>query len=292
MVTVLWIPDTCASSCQQCNAKFTFMVRKHHCRVCGEVICNKCVRSSRVIADWGQDSKVVKVCVGCKGATWMPDSEATRCVSCEKTFTLRNRKHHCRRCGRIFCSPCSSYYKELPTSIAGVFRSERVCQSCFEHDNGGRPRSRTCGATQHRKSIFQKVFPSFALRARQNGENEEDDEIEPADDLSLGSQHNTPRQIELDDIEDEEDITNISSNKNLLSPDTSQQPPQPQPQPQPQNLSPNEGTAANTSTDVMARNTSFFSGSLDDLCDELIIGASSIPEKPAVDSIEIDDEKG
>ncbi|KAI8371433.1 uncharacterized protein BYT42DRAFT_616524 [Radiomyces spectabilis] len=45
---------------------------------------------------------------------WKPDAEATRCdfPSCQITFGLLNRRHHCRKCGNIFCSAhCSNYFR-------------------------------------------------------------------------------------------------------------------------------------------------------------------------------------
>ena len=39
-----WIPNREAQVCmvRSCNRKFTKTVRKHHCRVCGWVVCKKC----------------------------------------------------------------------------------------------------------------------------------------------------------------------------------------------------------------------------------------------------------
>jgi len=37
-----WVPDTDANSCMQCQQKFTVIKRRHHCRACGQVLCNKC----------------------------------------------------------------------------------------------------------------------------------------------------------------------------------------------------------------------------------------------------------
>lgn len=40
----LWVPDKEAPTCQlaDCNAKFTMLSRRHHCRSCGRVVCDKC----------------------------------------------------------------------------------------------------------------------------------------------------------------------------------------------------------------------------------------------------------
>jgi hypothetical protein len=41
---------------------------------------------------------------------WIPDNMRTNCVKCEVFFSFMVRKHHCRRCGDIFCSSCSQVY--------------------------------------------------------------------------------------------------------------------------------------------------------------------------------------
>lgn len=37
-----WVPDEEVNSCQICSERFTFIVRKHHCRLCGFIICTHC----------------------------------------------------------------------------------------------------------------------------------------------------------------------------------------------------------------------------------------------------------
>ena len=38
---------------------------------------------------------------------WIPSENVTNCYNCGINFSLLNRKHHCRMCGRIFCNNCS-----------------------------------------------------------------------------------------------------------------------------------------------------------------------------------------
>ncbi|XP_013412068.1 zinc finger FYVE domain-containing protein 16 isoform X2 [Lingula anatina] len=38
----LWIPDSEAATCMNCNSRFTFTRRRHHCRACGKVFCAPC----------------------------------------------------------------------------------------------------------------------------------------------------------------------------------------------------------------------------------------------------------
>ncbi|KAM8781858.1 zinc finger FYVE domain-containing protein 21 isoform 1-T1 [Rhynchonycteris naso] len=37
-----WVPDKECQRCMQCDAKFDFLTRKHHCRRCGKCFCDKC----------------------------------------------------------------------------------------------------------------------------------------------------------------------------------------------------------------------------------------------------------
>jgi RUN and FYVE domain-containing protein 1 len=56
------------------------------------------------------------------------ESDAVQCKICTKEFNLARRKHHCRRCGGIFCSDCSDNKMPLPSSSKPV----RVCDNCYE----------------------------------------------------------------------------------------------------------------------------------------------------------------
>ena len=38
---------------------------------------------------------------------WAPDASAKECTGCGRGFNLFRRRHHCRRCGLIFCNACA-----------------------------------------------------------------------------------------------------------------------------------------------------------------------------------------
>ena len=61
---------------------------------------------------------------------WVPDSEAKVCAGpCGRSFGIKRRKHHCRRCGRVFCNPCSSARAPIP-GMGTKYR--RVCLECHD----------------------------------------------------------------------------------------------------------------------------------------------------------------
>jgi hypothetical protein len=37
-----WVSDSQVKACTRCQAPFTFVRRRHHCRVCGLIFCNSC----------------------------------------------------------------------------------------------------------------------------------------------------------------------------------------------------------------------------------------------------------
>jgi hypothetical protein len=41
--------------------------------------------------------------VACGPALWVSDEERESCQSCRAAFGLFLRRHHCRRCGDVFC---------------------------------------------------------------------------------------------------------------------------------------------------------------------------------------------
>lgn len=41
-VHVAWVPNNLVDRCYECQATFSLMFRKHHCRVCGNIFCDPC----------------------------------------------------------------------------------------------------------------------------------------------------------------------------------------------------------------------------------------------------------
>ncbi|XP_039024394.1 1-phosphatidylinositol-3-phosphate 5-kinase FAB1A-like isoform X2 [Hibiscus syriacus] len=67
---------------------------------------------------------------------WMPDQSCRVCYECDSQFTVFNRRHHCRLCGRVFCAKCTTNSIFVPSDEprVGLEDSERtrVCSYCFK----------------------------------------------------------------------------------------------------------------------------------------------------------------
>ncbi|XWS18767.1 hypothetical protein CRYUN_Cryun32bG0073000 [Craigia yunnanensis] len=67
---------------------------------------------------------------------WMPDHSCRVCYDCDSQFTLFNRRHHCRLCGRVFCAKCTANSVPAPSNDSRIPQEERekirVCNYCFK----------------------------------------------------------------------------------------------------------------------------------------------------------------
>ncbi|GIY69056.1 lateral signaling target protein 2 homolog [Caerostris extrusa] len=92
-----------------------------------EVVPDNSPTQSLVIPDLGQDNDNIGILNG--PPEWMPDELSSNCMACKVQFTILRRRHHCRNCGKIFCSRCSS--NSIPLPRFGHLKPVRVCNQCF-----------------------------------------------------------------------------------------------------------------------------------------------------------------
>ncbi|KAJ7559666.1 hypothetical protein O6H91_04G095300 [Diphasiastrum complanatum] len=52
-----------------------------------------------------------------RGSSWVLD--ASHCQACASPFSIFNRKHHCRRCGSLFCGTCTQQRIVLRGKVIG-----------------------------------------------------------------------------------------------------------------------------------------------------------------------------
>ena len=70
---------------------------------------------------------------------WIPDNHVSSCYNCNTTFSMLNRKHHCRICGRIFCKSCIEWYSDILPSYVLYAQNfnftydekyKKMCEEC------------------------------------------------------------------------------------------------------------------------------------------------------------------
>nr|XP_032650678.1 lateral signaling target protein 2 homolog isoform X3 [Chelonoidis abingdonii] len=73
---------------------------------------------------------------------WVPDGTCSQCTACQSPFTVLRRRHHCRNCGKIFCSRCSQHTAPLPHY--GLLKPVRVCTHCYTTHLPASPQPLSC----------------------------------------------------------------------------------------------------------------------------------------------------
>ena len=68
----VWVPDTASVGCQACDRKFSLIVRRHHCRCCGRLLCSSC--SNFFVPLPYLDWQVARVCQVCDQALNKPSA--------------------------------------------------------------------------------------------------------------------------------------------------------------------------------------------------------------------------
>lgn len=67
---------------------------------------------------------------------WIPSETCPTCCNkqCRRKFSLLDRPHHCRRCGKVFCNPCLQFQRKLNllAHLDPEGKSYKVCQTCFD----------------------------------------------------------------------------------------------------------------------------------------------------------------
>lgn len=100
---------------------------------------------------------------------WVDSDE---CMICYNSFSVINRKHHCRSCGGVYCQTHSS--KLIPLVGLGIMEPVRVCDNCYEkvkHKN---------------KSSSQEIDRNRSVReGTQGGVDEDDEDLRKAIEMSL-----------------------------------------------------------------------------------------------------------
>ncbi len=80
-------------------------------------------------------------------AAWLGDGDVSACCepACKEPFSLLQRRHHCRFCGKFFCIGCSQ------KAVQGL----RACRPCFDRcERTGRERCTVLHRSHGASGIF------------------------------------------------------------------------------------------------------------------------------------------
>jgi hypothetical protein len=88
----------------------------------------------RVEQEWSKLTEEQKR-LGSVAPEWVSDDQAPICMKCSAKFSMTRRRHHCRACGKVFCSSCCWQKVKL---IHDDSKEDRACNDCVKTINNGR----------------------------------------------------------------------------------------------------------------------------------------------------------
>ncbi|XP_074270098.1 uncharacterized protein LOC141593048 [Silene latifolia] len=109
-----------------------------------------------------------------RGNNWVID--ASHCQSCSSQFTFLNRKHHCRRCGGLFCNTCTQHRMVLRGQGDSPVR---ICEPCkkieeaarFELRYGHKNRAAKGSSKSASRSVDETLNQILAKDGKESGKN-------------------------------------------------------------------------------------------------------------------------
>ncbi|CAF0781552.1 unnamed protein product [Adineta ricciae] len=82
----------------------------------------------RVEQEWAKLTDEQKR-LGSIAPDWVSDDLAPACMKCTNKFSITRRRHHCRACGKVFCSTCCWQKVKL---IHDDSKEDRACNDCVK----------------------------------------------------------------------------------------------------------------------------------------------------------------
>ncbi|KAI6180760.1 FYVE-type domain-containing protein [Aphelenchoides besseyi] len=89
------------------------------------------ILSTHAVGNVGTDLRLTEseLQLGKTKPIWIKDEDCKKCMLCTSKFTIVNRRHHCRCCGRVLCADCCAIRRQLPYMQVDEKR-QRVCAPC------------------------------------------------------------------------------------------------------------------------------------------------------------------
>ncbi|KAG6774748.1 hypothetical protein POTOM_022117 [Populus tomentosa] len=144
-----WVPDEAVSKCTSCRMDFGAFVRRHHCRNCGDIFCDKCTQG-RIALTADENAQPVRVCDRCMAEVTQRLSNAKEAASKPAAF------HSHEDLARKLQEEMEKNRKSSSGSksdISGRRTREVACPTCTVHLQVQVPSSGSetieCGVCQH-----------------------------------------------------------------------------------------------------------------------------------------------
>ncbi|CAI9116950.1 OLC1v1018250C2 [Oldenlandia corymbosa var. corymbosa] len=138
-----WVPDEAVTKCTGCGTDFNAFLRRHHCRNCGDIFCDKCTQG-RTALTADQNAPIVRVCDRCMG-------EVSRRLSSDKEAVGRSTSLHS--------------HEDLAKKLQEEMERNRKSSSGSRSDSSGRRMKEvacpTCTVHLQVQSIYP--FPSVLI---------------------------------------------------------------------------------------------------------------------------------
>ncbi|KAH6782737.1 RING/FYVE/PHD zinc finger superfamily protein [Perilla frutescens var. frutescens] len=145
-----WVPDEAVSKCTACGTDFSAFNRKHHCRNCGDIYCDKCTQG-RTALTADENAPVVRVCDRCL-------AEVSRRLNSSKETSSRStiiQSHEdlAKKLQEELERSCKVSSGSRSDSSSGRRMKEVACPTCTVHLQVQVPSSGSetieCGVCQH-----------------------------------------------------------------------------------------------------------------------------------------------
>ncbi|CAN4078697.1 unnamed protein product [Withania somnifera] len=144
-----WVPDEAVRKCTACGTDFSAFVRRHHCRNCGDIFCDKCTQG-RTALTADEDAQPVRVCDRCMAEVTQRLSNAKSAVRVaalpshenlakklqeemdkKRKISTGHKSQGSRRMREVACPTCTVHLQvEIPASGSETIECS-VCQHPF-----------------------------------------------------------------------------------------------------------------------------------------------------------------
>ncbi|KAK9165103.1 hypothetical protein Scep_000294 [Stephania cephalantha] len=145
-----WVPDEAVTKCISCGTDFSAFVRKHHCRNCGDIFCDKCTHG-RIALTADENAQPVRVCDKCMAEVTQRLSHAKESAS--KPTGLHSHEDLARKLQEEMEKNRKSSSGSKSSDGSGRRMREVACPTCTVHLQVQVPSSGSetieCGVCQH-----------------------------------------------------------------------------------------------------------------------------------------------